>query len=217
MVDYIKEQVNMENISEVLDKNERILWQGKPAFLPFAFGRLFKAFLALFMLAGAIFYIFYTAMYINHWPTTDTITLIVFTLGIFSPLLLVLLFFVVAGFIRAFVWKVTEYAVTDKRIILKSGIIGREFRMIDFDKVSNIEVHVDFVDKLFRKNTGSLYIYGNFSNLPLNKPYLVEHVMDPYNIFKGVKKVSFDVKTDIEFPNQYRPKKNPGYRTEYGK
>jgi hypothetical protein len=30
-----------------------------------------------------------------------------------------------------------------------------------------------------------------------------------------LKTISYDIKTDINFPNAYRPEKNAGYKTEY--
>ena len=37
----------------------------------------------------------------------------------------------------------------------------------------------------------------------------------PYEVFKQIKTVSVDVKTDWNYPNKLRPEENPGYNTEY--
>jgi len=37
----------------------------------------------------------------------------------------------------------------------------------------------------------------------------------PYEVFKQIKTVSEDVKTDWNYPNKLRPEDNPGYETKY--
>ncbi len=50
----------------------------------------------------------------------------------------------------------------------------------------------------------------------VQKPYIISNIENPYDVFKFFKKVSHAVKTDIHFPNLYRPDINPGYKTRYG-
>jgi hypothetical protein len=40
-------------------------------------------------------------------------------------------------------------------------------------------------------------------------------IENPYEVFKLLKQVYFDIKTDVEFPNKLRPPVNPGYQSEY--
>jgi len=40
-------------------------------------------------------------------------------------------------------------------------------------------------------------------------------VKNPYEVFKLLKQVYFDIKTDVEYPNRLRPPVNPGYGSEY--
>lgn len=47
-------------------------------------------------------------------------------------------------------------------------------------------------------------IYGSFVGID-----------EPYEVFKRIKEVSVDVKTDWNFPNDMRPEVNSGYRTRY--
>jgi hypothetical protein len=119
-----------------------------------------------------------------------------------------------------FVHKHTYYALTNKRVIFQGGLIGRDFRMIDFDKVTNAEVNVNLFDKMFGGDTGSIMI-SSANTIVLTKngradrPYTLCNVLHPYEVFKYFKQVSHDIKTDIEYPNQYRPVENPGYQTQY--
>ena len=119
------------------------------------------------------------------------------------------------------VWRYTQYAITTKRVILESGVIGRDFRTVDFDQLANVEVNVGLVDRLF--GTGSILMYtaGGAWEQPYSRrggsvtAPSFSHIKNPYNVFKFFKKVSFDVKTDELYPNKYRPDVNPGYDTKY--
>jgi hypothetical protein len=42
-----------------------------------------------------------------------------------------------------------------------------------------------------------------------------EAIFHPFEVFKQLKKVTVDIKTDLNFPNALRPETNPGYRTKY--
>jgi uncharacterized membrane protein YdbT with pleckstrin-like domain len=56
------------------------------------------------------------------------------------------------------VYKYTYYAITNKRVIIQKGLIGRDFEIVDFDKITNAEVNVGVLDKLFGGNSGSILI-----------------------------------------------------------
>ena len=121
---------------------------------------------------------------------------------------------------KVLVYKHTHYAITNKRVLFQSGLIGRDFQMVDFDQVTNADVNVGLIDKLFSKSSGSILIAsaGTLTYTrqgQVQKPYTLSHIKDPYEVFKFFKKVSHDVKTDIQYPNEYRPQNNPGYKSGY--
>ena len=118
------------------------------------------------------------------------------------------------------VYKHVYYAITNKRVLFQKGLIGRDFEMVDFDQITNTEVNVGVLDKLFGGGSGSILIStaGSFTYTrrgAVQKPYTISHIDNPYEVFKFFKKVSHAVKTDIQFPNKYRPETNPGYGTDY--
>jgi hypothetical protein len=65
--------------------------------------------------------------------------------------------------------------------MVRSGFIGTDFKIIDYDKV-----------------------YDRWEAIP-----------NPYDVFKQLKKTAVDIKTDFNYPNAFRPEKNPGYNTKY--
>ena len=100
-----------------------------------------------------------------------------------------------------------EYAITDKRIIIRSGVIGIDFKFINYTEIDSVNVKVGFIDKIFK--VGDIYI-----NSSVNSGVLWD-VSNPYGIARALQKVTTDIKSDIHYPNALRPDSNPGYKTGY--
>lgn len=199
----------MRELDKVLDDNEKVFWEGKPNFWPFFFSASVKYFLfgLIFMLAGA--FAIYQGLKSGEF---SLIFLPHFWIGVVAMLGLPIY--------RALVYKYTYYAITNKRVIIQKGLIGRDFEMVDFDQITNAEVNVGIADKIFSRDSGSILIStaGTITyerQGQVSRPYTLCNIPDPYGVFKFFKKVSHAVKTDIQFPNKYRPKTNPGYGTDF--
>jgi len=202
----------VDEIHKIIDSNEKVLWKGKPQFLPYIISSTYL---------GVIFGII--------WSTFIIIVLITAGTQKSTNTLLSLLPFGLVGFYllfinpiyRILVHRYIMYAITNKRVIIQKGLIGRDFDIIDFDKVTNAEVNVSAIDKLFGKNSGSIIISTPASlaytseGTPRVIPYKLRNITDPYKVFRLFKDVSFNIKTDINFPNLYRLKINTGYNTSY--
>jgi len=112
----------------------------------------------------------------------------------------------------------TVYGFSNKRIMMKSGFVGAEFKMIDYDKIIDIEVKINPIGSYF--NTGTIKFYSGREvtddegiSTKLHDEWIsIENV---YEVFKNVKKVMVDIKTDYNYPNAKRPSTNPGYNTKY--
>jgi uncharacterized membrane protein YdbT with pleckstrin-like domain len=200
----------MNEITKILDPNEEILWEGKPANGPFILPVLPVIPVALFI---TIMFVFIVASFVSAIGSGKKATAIslVLTLVIGAILSILIPFF------RYLSCKATHYAITNKRAICQNGLIGRDFQTLDFDKINNTNVEVGLLDKLFGGGTGSVLIDKVGGTTTTNTSWAnmtFSHVEDPYEAFKYLKKISYDVKTDIEYPNAMRPKNNPGYNTE---
>jgi len=207
----------MKELDKVLNENEKIFWEGAPSFWPFIFsGSIATTCFGLIWMAFLIPFIGVAIMDI-------IIGTHIFGFAIFlTPHFWIGLFLVFGIPIYQYlVFKHTYYAVTDKRVILQRGWIGRDFEILDFDKITNVEVNVGVFDKIFgNKNTGSILLSSAGSIIysrqgPVQRPSTMRNILNPYEVFKFIKKVSYDVKTDIQYPNQLRPSENPGYQTNY--
>lgn len=202
----------MRELDKVLDQNEKVLWEGAPSFWPFLFGG--SAVTTIFGLFWMVFVIAVMGIIVVGSGS------LVFGFGIF----LLPHFWVGIGLIfgipiyQILVFKHTYYAITDKRVIVQTGLIGRDFKLIDFDQVTKLEVNVGFFDQVFGGNTGSILVVtagSTHTGKGTPKPYVLKHITSPYDVFKLFKKVTHDVKTDIQYPNKLRPTENPGYQTDY--
>lgn len=114
-------------------------------------------------------------------------------------------------------WKNTKYYVTDKRIIIETGLIGSNYQTIYYKDIKNVTLRVGIIDKIL--GVGDIYFeLGMFSNLrndskTINQAFL--DVENPQEIYSRLQKIVLDIQTDIEFPNALRPDENPGYNTKY--
>lgn len=207
----------MKELEKVLNQDEKIFWEGAPSFWPFifggsivttCFGLMWMAFLIPFI-GMSMFDVFFGSHIFGFaiflMPHFWIGLALVFGIPIYQYL----------------VFKYTYYAITDKRVIIQTGLIGRDFEIIDFDQVTNAEVNVGIFDKMFGGgNTGSILLStaGSIAYTKqgaVQKPSTLRSILNPYDVFKFIKKVSYDVKTDIQYPNKLRPSENPGYTTNY--
>jgi hypothetical protein len=102
---------------------------------------------------------------------------------------------------------------------MRTGFIGTDFKSIDYDKISDIEVTVNFVERAFNVGTIKFFSGRTETNDGTTKKLYDrwEAISTPYEIFKRVKQISVDIKTDFNYPNALRPEINPGYKTKYNK
>ena len=188
----------------VKDPNENFIWIGEPSFIPFVLSGV--PYLVLGLAWGAFAYF----GFIRHMKIEQMATIIPF----FALHLLPFYGSILNMFRLILVHKNTYYAITDKRIMMRSGFFGIDFKSIDFDKISDIEVNVNPVENMLGVGTIRFYsgrtttkgntITDNFLAIP-----------SPYEVYKKVKTVTVDVKTDWNYPNKLRPEDNSGYQTKY--
>jgi membrane protein YdbS with pleckstrin-like domain len=203
----------MHELDKIIETGEKIFWEGKPMFWPFFLSSLVGIWFGLlFLIAGAV--VFYTGYTEGGSPLIFLFPHFWIGLAIvFGP-----------PIYKFLVYKYTYYAITNKRVLIQAGVIGRDFQITDFDQITNAVVNVGLLDILFGRRSGSILIStagtftevrGRYGSQILAAPYTLSNVPNPYEIFKLFKKVSHDVKTDIHYPNKYRPTTNPGYQTGY--
>ena len=93
-------------------------------------------------------------------------------------------------------YKNTYYAYTNKRVIIRKGIIGVDYKSLDMDMIGVVTVNVGILDKIMHKNTGTI-CYGSMAS-PVggqNGPmFKFAHIVEPYETYKEIKNVIDDYK-----------------------
>lgn len=199
-------------IRQMLDTNEYPVWEGKPEKLTYIIGHPGLYFFAL--LWGAFDFTF-----IRMFFFSDTTFGFGFFLVPFFALHLMPVWIAVGGPIyRAINWNYIEYVLTEKRVYIQSGVIGRDINVVEFTDIREPEVNVGLIEKLRGcgtiRLTPQVYTHHNGNRRSISKGALL-HVEDPYTVYKRIKQMSVDIKSDIYYPNALRPEDNPGYNTRY--
>lgn len=165
---------------DVIDKDETFLLLEKPNKAKFywtvVLSILFAFFWTPFMFLG---------LFISDEVGKDAawITAVCLLSGFLLTLLIALPLAAVA-------YKKAYYAVTNKRIIIRHGIIGIDYRIMELRALGATIVKVGLLDKLLRKNTGTVRFgspsaqistaqgsYSNYSFSAIVKPYDVSRLI----------------------------------------
>ena len=87
------------------------------------------------------------------------------------------------------------YAITTQRLIIRSGIIGIDFKSMDLAEINAVEVFVGVMDKMLKKGTGSLN-FGSptrpivkLQNSDVSKTFSFERIAAPYDVSKEIKEL----------------------------
>ena len=194
----------------IKDVDESILWIGKPAYVPYLAQGI------PFLLIGLVWLAF-DSMFILGMMSNG--------LGGMGGFITIFMLFHLFPFwgsllnmVRLMlVYRNVRYAITTKRVMLRSGFFGIDFKAVDFDKIQNLEVNVGPLEKMY--NVGSIRIFSGEAAHTKNGMRSLYDVFkaipEPYAVFKQLKQVSMDIRTDMNYPNQMRPDENPGYKTTY--
>src|SRR5690554_582770 len=195
----------------VRDNNETIYWVDQPTFVPF-------------MSTGIPFLIIGIIWFLISYPLMSNIlfdasfSFVAFPLGLFYVLHQFPFYGSILNMIRLLlVYKNTYYAYSNKRLMVRTGFFGTDFKIIDYDKIQNLEINVNPLEKLF--NVGTIRVFSGEVVVRNNRSQSVytsfRAIKDPYQVFKELKTVSLDIKTDWNYPNDLRPQDNQGYNTRY--
>ena len=111
-----------------------------------------------------------------------------------------LVVFIVLSILMIALWcNKTIYAVTNKRILIRTGYIGVDYKSLNYDTVGALTVNVNWVDKLIHRNTGTLSFGSMASPMINNANYRFSflYIKAPYEVYKDLKNL-IDSKKDTE-------------------
>ena len=195
---------DLKTIEDVIGSDEQILWSGKPkkrAYLINAFTKMLPIALIWLLFDGAFIGLMIGTM--DEIPAPVKIFMVVFFLFHLMPVWIWLSNVLTANRQH----ENLEYAFTQKRIIIKSGIIGIDFKNIYYSEIDSVNLRVGLVDRI--EKVGDIYIKS------IGGANVLYDLENPYSLTEKLQKIVVDIKTDIQFPNNLRPAENDGYNTKY--
>jgi len=164
----------------ILDKDEKFLWAGQPDRLPFLLGGL--PFLFFGMIWGAIDYF----GFIRHMGGPHGIPL-GFAIPFFALHLVPFWGSILNMFRLVLVVGNTCYAVTPKRLLLRSGFWGTDFASFDLSQIANLDVNVNPIENAH--GVGTIRFYANSIAANTGRMVLCRFVgiAGPYDVYKLVR------------------------------
>ena len=192
------------NLEKIIVEGEEVIWSGKPKKSAFIINKV------LTMLPIAIIWLLFDSGFIIAFLSSGETGMLWFIVPFFAFHLMPVWIWLSNVLTANKKWKNTEYAITDKRIIISSGFIGMDYQSIYYKDIENVHLKISVIDKILK--VGDIY----FDTTDKVKPAFLD-VENAYEIYPKLQKVVLDIQTDIEFPNNLRPKENDGYNTKYNK
>jgi len=173
-----------QEIASVLEPNEKIIWQDivNRKVMAFYLGISSIITIGISIILFSQETINYTSNNIPKTTSGSTIGLIVLIIGL------------VISFLVFFSNYVKIYVITNKRVLIKSGLIGTDFNSIYFTQIRTANVNVGLADKIFSVgtiniDTGRIETVtkgsGNNTQNRIQTAYdKLLHISKPYEVYK---------------------------------
>lgn len=179
-------------INNILEQKENVVWQGVINRKVIGFVFIFTIIITL-IISGVLFSM-ETINYTSNGQPKQTSGALIGGIILAIGLLI--------SVSTYFMNKVIEYAITKKRVIIKSGLIGTDFKSIYFDQIQNVIVDVGIIGKVFNVGTikidtgktdtystggGSNRGQGGFRSNSVRTRTMydfLKHIDQPYEVYK---------------------------------
>lgn len=203
------------DIETIIMEGEQVIWKGKPKKSAFIVNKVVT------MLPIALLWLLFDGIVMKS----------VFLGPGKGPMFMIMILFFAVHLIPVWIWlgnvmtakkrwENTQYAMTNKRIIIQTGFIGMDYKSLNYKDICNVRLNVGVIDKLLK--VGDIYFDTNISwaNLPVrgkkmgNEQAFLD-LTNVYELYPKLQKIVLDIQTDIEYPNELRPETNAGYTTQY--
>ena len=161
----------MNEISKILEQKEKLIYDCKPEYPPYIIGTLFGTLIATVIIGVFIFFFFKS---------------------IFMAVVAGIIILVIGFILSNMAYQRTHYAITDRIAITQSGIIGRDFKSIDYDKMQNVSADVGILGVIFKVGTVKIFtgemesVIGGRNSAPTIQPKYdkFNYINSPYEVLK---------------------------------
>ena len=182
-------------IDSILESKEKKVWEGK-------INRkvMFTTLIIGLIILGAISFFLFSKNKIDYTKTVNGQTTAGQTSGSFIGII-VLTAGLAILLLNFFSNLVKEYAITNKRVIIKSGLIGTDYKSIYFEQISQVIIDVGLIGKIFgtgnlKIDTGKTDTYSaggrgaggmNYSRIQTKTMYeILKDIDNPYEVYKMI-------------------------------
>src|SRR3989338_3849866 len=177
------------HIDNILETSEQKKWEGKINRKVMITGLI----IGLIIVIGASAFLF-SKNNINYTSNGQPKQINGFLIGL--GILTIGLFFLLWNFFSNFV---IEYDITNKRVIIKSGLIGTDYKSIYFEQISQVVIDVGLIGKMFgtgnlKVDTGKTETYSSggtrvggvhHQNIKTRTMYeVLKNIDSPYDVYK---------------------------------
>lgn len=197
--------MNLNKIEDILVEGEEILVHLVPNKKVYILESIFKGLPVAAFWAAIDVFILITMANVGFFDGGGIA--VFFVIGFFAIHLIPVWLFIANIVKRVMGWKNVKYVFTDRRIIIRSGIIGIDFKSLYYIDINGVVTKVGIFDRIFK--VGDLHIKT------ATQSAVVEDIVHPYEYASRIEKIIVDLKADMNFPNGLRPETNPGYNTTY--
>ncbi len=198
------------NINGLLMEGEQLLWSGKPKKNAFIINK------SVTMMPFALLWFCFDGFFIGTFVKTGAAnSMLWFIVPFFAFHLMPVWIWLYNMLSAGRRWQNTEYAVTDKRIMIRDGVVGYSYQNLYYTDINSVNLHVGVIDRML--GVGDIIIDSRIHVASGNNtrgPAILD-IENPEEIFRQVQKTILDIQTDIHYPNAMRPGENPGFNTQY--
>ena len=198
-------------LNSMIEKDEKILWSGRGDLMSTIMHTI--GFIAIFVAIGSLLYFVFgnleggTCRIMGKIRPVEecnamarNISLIFFGIAALIPIL------------TYFGFKATEYAISDKRFILKSGMIGADLRSVYYNEIRSVYVVVGLVGKIFGTGTIKIDTGRTKSHKKNNRSVThydkISNIKNPYGVYKILQNNIADSKENIPSENSNSDSEN---------
>ena len=158
----------MNEIPQILEQREKVIYEDKPRYAPYIISAVFGTLIAV------LFISIFVGTFFKSFLLAVVAGVILFILGII---------------LSNMAYTRTHYAITNKRAIIQSGIIGRDFKSIDYDRMQNVSVEVGILGVIFKVGsvkifTGEMGAAGGQNQGIQSRYDIFRYVSLPYEVLK---------------------------------
>ncbi len=167
---------DQELFSLILDKNEQIIKTYRPNKV-----RTWANAIVMVLLYS----IFCVPLLVGALWDKDIWTGIITIIVLYSVMIILTVLFI------SFWLNKTVYAITNKRILIRTGYIGVDYKSLDFTMLGAMTVNVNWLDKLLHSKTGTLS-FGSMASPMVNNniaKFTLSYIKNPYEEYKEIKEI----------------------------